>query len=392
MTSVEQPSAPGASSARGPNEALIGEPGSRHQLSTPALVLDLDVMESNIGVMAARANEKGYKLRPVAKIHKSVEIARRQIAAGGIGMCCSTIAECELMVEGKIPGVMLFTPVIAEEKLARLAALNAQAEDLVVAADSVAVVERYADVARRSGKSLQVLVDLEVGGRRTGALEEGALNLAQIVSETDGLDYVGLQGYVGSHQHTSDYEQRRARSERLLEPLRRVLDRLVSAGLTPRIVSGGGTGTHDFDHDVGLFTEIQVGSYVFMDVNYRDVVLRTDDPHPFGPALSVRTTVISAAKPDFVVTDAGIKEIDAIFGIDRPMILRGAPMEAQYSLVGDDMGRIELPDAQEALPIGSVIEVQPPHCYQTAILHPCYHAVRGDVLEDIWPVGARANW
>lgn len=377
---------------RGPNEALIGEPGSRHRLSTPALVLDVEVMESNIALMAARAREKRYKLRPVAKIHKSVEIARRQVAAGGIGMCCSTIAECELMVNAGIPGVMLFTPVVTADKLARLAALNAQAEDLIVAADSVAVLERYVEVARQSGQSLQVLLDLEVGGRRTGALEKEAVYLAQVISAADGLEYAGIQGYVGHHQHITDYEARRSRSERLLEPLRRVLDRLDEAELTPTIVSGGGTGTHDFDHEVGLFTEIQAGSYVFMDMNYRDVVLRTDEAHPFAPALSVRTTVISASKPDYVVTDAGIKEIDGIFGFDHPLILRGAPAESQYSLIGDDMGRIDLPKARETLPLGSSIEVQPPHCYQTAVLYPWYHVVRGDVLEDIWAIGAPPNW
>jgi D-serine deaminase-like pyridoxal phosphate-dependent protein len=388
MFSAKQEAAPVLKRVRAPNEALIGEPGSRHRLSTPALVLDVEVMESNIALMAARAREKRYNLRPVAKIHKSVEIARRQVAAGGIGMCCSTIAECELMVNAGIPGVMLFAPVVTADKLGRLAALNAQAEDLIVAADSVAVVERYVEVARQSGRSLQVLLDLEVGGRRTGALEEEAVHLAQVISAADGLEYAGIQGYVGHHQHISDYEARRSRSERLLEPLRRVLDRLDGADLTPTIVSGGGTGTHDFDHEVGLFTEIQAGSYVFMDMNYRDVVLRKDEAHPFDPALSVRTTVISASKPDYVVTDAGIKEIDGIFGFDHPLILRGAPAEAQYSLIGDDMGRVDLPLARETLPLGSIIEVQPPHCYQTAVLYPWYHVVRGDVLEDIWAIGA----
>jgi D-serine deaminase-like pyridoxal phosphate-dependent protein len=392
MFSVKQAAPRGVDSVRGPNEALIGEPESRHRLGTPALVLDVEVMESNIALMAARAKEKGYKLRPVAKIHKSVEIARHQIAAGGIGMCCSTIAECEQMVDAGISGVMLFTPVVNADKLARLAALNAQADDLIVAADSVAVVERYVEVARESGKSLQVLLDLEVGGRRTGALEEEAVYLAQRISAADGLEYVGIQGYVGHHQHIPDYDTRKMRSERLLEPLRRVLDRLGAAELPATIVSGGGTGTHDFDHEIGLFTEIQAGTYVFMDMNYRDVVLRPDDPHPFDPALLVHTTVISSSKPDYVVTDAGIKEIDGIFGIDHPMILRGAPAEAKYSLIGDDMGRIELPKARETLPIGSAIEVQPPHCYQTAVLYPWYHVVRGDILEDIWPIGAQANW
>jgi D-serine deaminase-like pyridoxal phosphate-dependent protein len=254
------------------------------------------------------------------------------------------------------------------------------------------VIERFGQAARESGRPLDVLVDLEVGGRRTGALEQEAVSLAQLISETDGLRYAGVQGYVGGHQTTKDYEARRKRSEQLLEPLRRAVERLGAAGLAPGIVSGGGTGTHDFDHEVGLLTEIQVGTYIFMDVHYRDVPTRPDDPHPFGAALSVRTTVVSAAQPDFVVTDAGIKELDAMFDIDRPVILRGGPSDALYSLVGDDMGRIEMPNASAELPVGSVLEVQPPHCPVTAPMYPYYHAVRGDVLEDIWPVDARLSW
>jgi 3-hydroxy-D-aspartate aldolase len=390
-TSIQRTSAV-TSGTRGPNEALIGVPGSRDQLETPALVLDLDVMEANIRTMAEHARTRGFALRPVAKIHKSVEIARRQIEAGGIGVCCATLFEAEVMADAGIAGVMLFTPVVTEAKLARLAALNARADGLIVAVDSPAVVKLFDEAARRSGKSLQVLVDVEVGGRRTGALEEDVVQLAQLISETDGLEYVGIQGYVGDHQSVTDYAERKRRSERLLEPLRRSVDRLSAAGLPPKIVSGGGTGTHDFDRELGLFTEIQAGTYVFMDVNYRDVVMRSDDPHPFAPALWVRSTVISASQPDFVVTDAGEKEIDTSFEIEHPLILRGAPTDAQYSLIGDDMARIEMPDAGEHLPIGSLVDVLPPHCYRTVTMYPYYHVVRGNTLEDIWPVDARVNW
>lgn len=392
MTAPTQRTSPVTIGARGPNEGLIGVPGSRDQLETPALVLDLDVMEANIRTMAEHARDRGFELRPVAKIHKSVEIARRQIEAGGIGVCCATLVEAEVLTDAGIAGVMLFTPVVTKAKLARLAALNARAEGLIVAADSPAVVKLFSEVARQSGKSLQVLVDVEVGARRTGALEEDVVHLAQVITEADGLEYVGIQGYVGDHQSVVDYAERRRRSDRFLEPLRRAVDRLSAVGLVPRIVSGGGTGTHDFDRDLGLFTEIQAGTYVFMDVNYRDVVMRPDKPHPFGPALWVRTTVVSASQPDFVVTDAGEKEIDASFDIEHPVILRGAPAEAPYSLIGDDMGRIEMPSARELLPIGSVVDVLPPHCYRTVTMYPYYHVVRGDMLEDIWAVDARVNW
>ena len=378
---------------RGPNEPLIGLPGSRSELGTPALVLDLDVLDANIASLAEHARAHGYELRPVAKVHKSVDIARRQIAAGGVGVCCATLAEAEVMADAGLPGVMLFTSVVTGAKLERLAALNVRADGLIVVADDAANVAQLAEAGRRSGRPLQVLVDVEVGGRRTGlAHAESAVALARLVAESDGLEYAGLQGYVGDHQNTVDYERRRARSRELLEPLVRLVERLGAESLAPRIVSGGGTGTHDFDHELGVLTELQPGTYALMDVNYRDAVMRRGDPHPFGAALSVRTTVISAAQPGFVITDAGVKELDAIFGIDNPMLLRGAPEGATYSLVGDDMGRIEFARADDCLKVGDVVELMPPHCYQTLVLYSHFHVVQGDRLVDIWPVSARDNW
>jgi D-serine deaminase-like pyridoxal phosphate-dependent protein len=146
----------------------------------------------------------------------------------------------------------------------------------------------------------------------------------------------------------------------------------------------------DFDWELGI-NELQAGTYVFMDVNYRDVVLRSDDAHPFRPALSVRTTVISASQPGFVVTDAGVKEFEAI-GDLRPAIVRGAPRDAEYSLVGDDMGRIEFAHRGDRLAVGDIVEVMPPHCYQAVCMYLHYHVVRGDELVDIWPVDAHASW
>ena len=382
-----------AASIRGPNETLIGAPGSRDALGTPALVLDLDALEANIESMALHARAHGYDVRPVAKIHKSLEVTRRQVEAGGLGPCCATLAESEVMVDGGLSGVMLFTSVVTAPKLERLAALNARAEGLIVVADGPSNVAQLAEAGRRSGRSLQVLVDIEVGGGRTGiADEQRAVELARLVAESDGLEYTGVQGYVGGHQNTIDYDVRRTRSHELLQPLVRVVERLHEAGLPPRIVSGGGTGTHDFDHELGVLTEVQAGTYVFMDMNYRDVVMRRDDPRPFRPALSVRATVISAAQQGFVITDAGIKEVDALGGVDHAAILRGAPQGATYCLAGDDMGRIEFARPEDSLTVGDVVELMPPHCYQTVVMYSHYHVVRGDELVDIWPVDARDSW
>lgn len=378
--------------ARGPNEHLIGQAGSRHELGTPSLVLDLDIMDANIASLAAHGAAHGYDVRAVAKIHKTSEIARRQVGAGGNGVCCATLREAEVMADAGIPGVMLFTSVVTAPKLARLAELNARADGLLVCVDDPANVEQLEAAAQASGKPLALLVDLEVGGGRTGlADEDAAVALAGRIASSSAVEYAGVQGYVGNHQNTVDYDERRRMSRELLRPLVSLVERLHREDLAPRVVSGAGTGTHDFDHELGVLTEVQGGTYALMDVNYRDAVLRRDDPHPFGPALSVRSTVVSTAQPGFVVTDAGIKELDCIFGIEHPGILRGAPEGSVYSLVGDDMGRIDLP-AGERLAVGDVVDLQPPHCYQTLAMYRLIHCVRGDDLVDIWAVDALEQW
>jgi 3-hydroxy-D-aspartate aldolase len=377
----------------GPNEALVGAPGSRHALSTPALVLDLDRLEANIASLATHATANGYALRPVVKIHKSARIARLQMAAGAIGVGCSTIAEAEAMVRGGIDDIFLFTTVVTWPKLERLAMLNSAARRLIVATDHAENVAQLERVARESGAPIDVLVDVEVGDRRTGVPKPAdAVALARMIAESDGLEYAGVQGYCGTHQVTPGYAERHRLGMVVLDRLSRFIDALAAADLPPGIVSGGGTGTHDIDYERGLLTEVQAGSYVVLDGNYAAVDLRRDEPRPFVPALTVRGTVISAAQTGFVITDAGAKEIDGIFMDSAPTVLCGAPSDSTYVIVGDDMGRIELSPTARAPVVGSAVELLPPHCYQTVIMYSHYHCVRGDVLVDIWPIDAVATW
>lgn len=378
---------------RGPNASLIGQPGSRAALSTPALVLDLERLDANIRSMAEHASSRGYQVRAVAKIHKSVEIARRQMAAGAVGVCCATLAEAEAMVAGGIPGVMMFTSVVSEPKLRRLADLNARSDGLIVVTDSFDNVVQLGDAVRPTGKTLQVMVDFELGGGRTGLVDEtSVIELARRIQDVGGLEFAGLQAYNGLGFAEPDYDSRR---KVLLERLQRVSElvaRFDAEGLHPRIVSGGGTGSHDIDTETGVFTEIQAGTYVFMDLYYMDTVMRRDEPHPFQPSLSVRGTVISTSQPGFVITDVGLKEVDGAYTSMNPSVVSGAPAGARYSLVGDDLGRIDFADPDDRLLTGSTFEVLPPHCYQTAALYSVYHCVAGDKLVDIWPVDAARSW
>ncbi len=383
-----------ATGVRGPNEHLIGVPGSRHQLGTPSLVIDAEIMDANIASLAKHAAAHDYEVRPVGKIHKSIEITRRQVDAGGRGPCCATLAEAEVFVDAGFRDVMLFTSVVTAPKLERIAELNARAEDFIVCADHAGNVVQLGEAARRSGRPLKVLVDLETGSYRTGLVgEEAAVALARLIVDTEGLEYAGVQGYTGDHMNTLGFEARRERGLEVVAPVARAVERLRAEGLEPEIISGGGTGTHDIDHEIGVFTEIQAGTYVLMDTNYYNVEMRRDEAHPFGPALFVRTTVISSCQAEFAITDAGIKEVDVIFGINNPVILRGAPPGAVYEVAGDDMGRIRFAEpGKDRLEVGEAVEILPPHCYQTTVLYRYFHVVRGDTLVDIWPVDAYDNW
>ena len=374
----------------GPNEALIGEGGSRAALSTPALVLDLDRLERNVAYLAAYLGKAGHGVRPVAKIHKSVAVATLQMEAGALGQCCATLAEAEVMADAGISGVLLFSQVVTEPKIARLAALNARADGLLVAVDDAAVADRLAAAALEAGKPLRMLVDFEVGGRRTGlASVEDALALARHIAGSEGAAYAGVQGYNGSFQREPDFAARRAEQERCTAPLAALCERLTAAGLAPEIVSGGGTGTYAIDADTGLFTECQAGSYIFMDVNYADTPFEPDNPHPFETSLFVRTTVISA-RDEFAITDAGIKE----FAREElaPRVASGAHPDTVYELVGDDMGRIAVPEGTRRPQVGEALECITPHCYQTLTFYDVFHCVRGDTLVDIWPIDARSQW
>lgn len=383
---------PPAVSSLGPNATLIGQPGSRLELGTPCLVLDLDRLEQNIASLAAHADEHGYALRPVAKVHKSIAIARLQMAAGACGQACATLAEAETLVDAGITGVLLFTSVVSAAKVARLIALNERAQGLLVAVDSQANVDTLAAANRSRGRPLRLLVDCEVGGGRTGLAEvEAVVALARYIAVREGsVSFAGIQAYCGNIQAIADFRERRAAAAAVAARARAYVAALRSVGLGPAIVSGGGTGTYAIDPEFAVYTECQAGSYVFMDANYIDVDLTGTAALPFAPSLFVRTTVVSAAQPGFCITDAGRKEFARDGLAPRPW--SGAPADARYSIVGDDMGRIDFARPKEILALGSAIECLTPHAYASLNLYPVYHCVRGDTLVDIWPVDARLTW
>ena len=369
---------------------LIGRQGSRRSLNTPALVLDLEALDRNIAAMATFAGANGLKLRPHAKTHKSVDIARRQIAAGALGVCCAKLGEAEALAEGGIEGLLITSPIVGEPAVERLVALAAKSPTLMHSCDSPDAVAAIGAAAKAAGVTITLLVDLDPGLHRTGvANAAAAVALTRQIADHPALRFGGLQYYCGAEQHIEAYADRRDAIVAKTVKLTETLDALKAAGLAPPIVTGGGTGTHAIDAELGVFTELQVGSYIFMDRQYGDCALREGAPQPFETSLMIDARVISANHPMLVTVDAGLKAFATEAG--PPPILAGAPEGSVYSFMGDEQGAIIPPRGVAPPKLGERLTLAAPHCDPTVNLYEAYHVVRGATLEAIWPVSARGR-
>lgn len=367
---------------------LIGRQGSRRALNTPVLVVDRDALQRNIDAMAAFARAKHVALRPHAKTHKSVDVARLQLAAGAVGMCCAKLGEAEALAEGGIENILITSPVVTPQAIERLIALNGRMRGLSVVADNPANVEALALAAGAAGQTLVLLVDIDPGIRRTGAASaEAAVALARRIAGDSALRFAGVQYYCGVQQHIESYAERRAAIEDRTAYLRSAIAALHDAGLPPDVVTGGGTGTHRIDADLGVLTELQAGSYVFMDKQYGDCDLDGEGGSPFETSLFVDAHVISANAASMATIDAGFKALSTDGG--SPVVAAGAPRDAKFVFMGDEHGALIAPD--HAFRIGDHISLAVPHCDPTVNLYDAYHVVRDGTLIGIWPVTARGR-
>ncbi len=355
-----------------------------------------------------------------------MEIAKRQLAAGALGICCAKLGEAEVLAAGGIESILLTSPVVTDAGIARVMALNGRMRELIVTCDNAVIAEQLAQAARASGKPLKVYVDIDPGLGRTGIRPgDGAIALVEQIVKSQDLEFGGLQCYAGQVQHMESPNERRSRSLEALKELGGLRDALVASGIAVPVLSGGGTGTFDIDPDArvltelqvgsyvsvsythlpvlsgggtGTFdidpdarvlTELQVGSYVFMDRQYNDVWEKPGDRAPFEVSLSVQTTVVSANRESMATTDAGLKAFAT--DAEAPKILSGAPDGANYFFFGDEQGGVFYPPGDAKLRPKDVLSCVVPHCDPTVNLYDCYHAVRGDILEAIWPVDARGR-
>ena len=370
------------------HDHLIGRQGSRADLNTPVLVLDVGALDRNIAAMAALVASHGVALRPHAKTHKSVDIARRQIAAGAVGVCCAKIGEAEVLADGGVTGILITSPVAAPAAIDRLAALAATAQGLMAVVDHPGVAGRIDAALAAAGTRLDVIIDIDPGIARTGvASAEAAVALARAISDAPNLTCRGVQFYCGSQQHIEGYADRRAAIVERTAYLQEVIAALSAAGFAPGIVTGSGTGTHRIDLDLGVFTELQVGSYVFMDKQYLDCEIADGGEAPFEVSLSVDARVVSANHSGLVTIDSGYKSLSTDGGV--AVVQRGAPETAFFAFMGDEHAALIAPGIGTGLQPGDPVSLTVPHCDPTVNLYDSYHVVAGDTLVDIWPVSAR---
>ena len=358
----------------------------RTSIPTPALIVDLAVLERNIAVMAEFATRSQVSLRPHAKSHKCVEIARRQIAAGAVGISCATLDEMAAMVVDKVPGLLLTTPIAGDAKLAHLGQLLRQDPSVTVVADDPAGVAELGALAAGVASRIKVLIDVDVGQRRTGCrTASAAVELARQINATPGLEFCGVQAYAGHIQHIVGRDERRAAATTIADQIRTLCASLRGAALEPRIVTGAGTGTTQMDATLGVFTELQPGSYVFMDVDYLRVEGLAVD---YSPSLFVDTTVVSTLWEDHVTTDAGTKAF-ALNG--PPPVSATAERGWIYSYDGDEFGRISLGPYSRRPDRGERLALIVSHCDPTVVLYPGYVCVRDNRIEGYWPIAVRRS-
>lgn len=359
------------------------------EIDTPALVVDLDAFERNLDRMADFGRRLGVRLRPHAKTHKSPVIARRQIALGAVGICCQKVSEAEIMVAGGVDDVLVSNQVIGAAKLRRLAALACQAR-IGVCVDHEAGVDALGEAADLFGAEIDVLVEIDVGAGRCGvAPGRSAVELAGRIADHPRLRFAGLQAYHGAAQHIRDPDERRAAIGRAASHTQETVDLLHEAGLSCRTIGGAGTGTFYLEGASGLYNELQVGSYVFLDADYARN--RGDEgAASFEHALFVLATVMSRPAAERAVVDAGLKA----FSVDSGLPEAHARPGAKYANASDEHGVLELSGGADPA-LGDKILLVPGHCDPTVNLHDWYVGVRGMTggaeghVECVWPVAAR---
>jgi len=358
------------------------------EVPTPAVLIDLDKLERNIAKMQAFVKSKGCNIRPHAKSHKSPFIAKKQIQAGAIGQCAQTLGETEALVFAGIDHILLTHNLASANSIDRFLSLKRNA-DVMITVDGTENAGMLASAARRRGLTADVIVEVNIGNNKSGQEPgEPAAKFARWVTETEGLRLRGIMGYEGNIQlNTPNFDERKTKALAALDGMTQTISSLKTMGITPEIVTCGGTGTYNITAGYPGVTEIQPGSYIYMDRRYGEIKTSGDD---FEHAMTVIGTVVSTATPTRAVTDIGWKAVGIEYeglGIGgMPSILLPG---LRYRPGGDEHGVLEAEDPKYRPNVGDRVRVIPAHCDTTLNMYSNFYGVRGDNVEVVCPVARR---
>ena len=356
---------------------LLGR--SLDQLPTPVALVDLDQLETNIATMANFFAPLPADLRPHAKTHRAPAVARRQVAAGAVGVTCAKVGMAEAMADGGIDDLYIANQVVPREAIERLVRLAGRAK-VTLAVDEPGTIADLSAAASAAGVTLHVVIEIDAGMGRCGVQPGSpALPLAEAIKRAPGLRFAGLHSYEG---HMVDNPDRVVRESGVAAMLGLVLETkalIERAGIGVETVTCGGTGTYDISGVYPGVTEHQSGSYVYMDPGYNQLV------PAFKPALSVLTTVISRPNPAKVLTDAGMQSLADDYGV--PAVHEHPELGLLYLSEEHGAWAAEM----SGLEPGDQLRVFPGHCCAAANLHDTVYAVRNGVVEEVWAITARGR-
>jgi len=359
-------------------------------IQTPCLILDLDALERNIRKMGDYAKAHGMRHRSHGKMHKSVDVQKLQQELGGAaGVCCQKVSEAEVFARGGIKDILVSNQVRDPAKIDRLAKLPKYGARIIVCVDDVANVADLSAGAQRHGTQLEVFVEIDCGAGRCGVTTAPAVvEIAKAVDAAPNLKFTGIQAYQGAMQHMESFIDRKAKLDAAIAQVKEAVAALEEAGLSPELVSGGGTGSYYFESNSGVYNELQCGSYAFMDADYgriKDEGGHRIDKGEWENALFILTSVMSHAKADKAICDAGLKAQSVDSGL--PFIYGRDDVE--YVKCSDEHGVIA--DPQGVLKVNEKLRLVPGHCDPTCNVHDWYVGVRNGKVETVWPVSARGK-
>lgn len=366
--------------------AVIGM--DQADIQTPCLVLDLDALEKNIKTMGDYAKEKGVRHRIHGKMHKSVDIAKLQESLGGsCGVCCQKVSEAEVFARGGIKDILVSNQVCDPAKIDRLVQLPKLGARTICCVDDMDNIANLSAGALKHGTEIECLVEIDCGAGRCGvSAGQPVVDLALAIEAAKGLKFSGIQAYQGAMQHIQSYNERKEKTDIAIDMVRTTLDRLKAQGLESDIIGGGGTGSYYFESESGIFNELQCGSYAFMDADYQTIHDQSGERiSEFENSLFILTSVMSHAKTDKAICDAGLKAQSVDSGL--PYIYGRTDVE--YIKCSDEHGVIS--DPQNVLKINDKLKLVPGHCDPTCNVHDWYVGIRDGKVETIWPVSARGK-